>query len=278
MLRVLHVWSDWFLFSDSYVNGLRATFLRSGNSGVSSLDLMLGDVLPVKVTASSEDVSMDGLASAEDAALAIGEREAARELLSLPLADLERRCKHNGLSSRGGREIMAARLLSLWEAEKQKNQEHDEVLESLARSEGDGRLDSSLKEYDSGILRTDDPQIHVNKFTLDSKGEILSAHNLYERPLDTVTLKPVIPTFAISPPELKAKSLKAEPILIASKWSREIKDESKDADESKGLGLSYSSSDSESMLENPYRVDMQYQILESTHTTVTDSSMDEARR
>ncbi|KZV25793.1 hypothetical protein F511_16657 [Dorcoceras hygrometricum] len=43
VLRVLQVWADWFLFSDTFVNGLRATFLRAGNSGVIPLHSICGD-------------------------------------------------------------------------------------------------------------------------------------------------------------------------------------------------------------------------------------------
>lgn len=43
VLKVLQVWADWFLFSDAYINGLRATFLRSGNSSVTSFHSICGD-------------------------------------------------------------------------------------------------------------------------------------------------------------------------------------------------------------------------------------------
>ncbi|KAJ0091258.1 hypothetical protein Patl1_12668 [Pistacia atlantica] len=42
VLKVLQVWSDWFLFSDAYVNGLQATFLWSRNSGVTSFHSING--------------------------------------------------------------------------------------------------------------------------------------------------------------------------------------------------------------------------------------------
>ncbi|RID59484.1 LOW QUALITY PROTEIN: hypothetical protein BRARA_F02709 [Brassica rapa] len=43
VLKVLQVWADWFLFSDAYIYGLRATFLRSGTSGVTSFHSLCGD-------------------------------------------------------------------------------------------------------------------------------------------------------------------------------------------------------------------------------------------
>ncbi len=57
----------------------------------------------------------------QDATLAIGEGADAGELTSLPFAEQERRCRHNGLSTRGGVEVMVARLLGLEEAKKQRN-------------------------------------------------------------------------------------------------------------------------------------------------------------
>lgn len=131
VLKVLQVWADWFLFSDAYVNGLRATFLRPAHSGVVSFHNLCGDALLCKENGSMLDGETlsspgEGADLGQDAALAMGEGAAARELASLPLAELERRCRHNGLSTRGGREVMVARLLSLEEAEKQKNQEQDD--------------------------------------------------------------------------------------------------------------------------------------------------------
>lgn len=63
-----------------------------------------------------------------DAALAIGKGAARQELMNLPIAELERRCRHNGLSLVGGRVMMVARLLSLEDTEKQRGYEAvDEV-------------------------------------------------------------------------------------------------------------------------------------------------------
>ncbi|KAL2489934.1 RNA recognition motif (RRM)-containing protein [Forsythia ovata] len=122
VLKVLQVWADWFLFSDAYVNGLRATFLRSGNS---------------ERKTSSED-NGDGEKIKQDAALAIGKGAAMRELLNLPLSELERRCKHNGLSLVGGRETD--------EAEKQKGYELDDELKSAHNQSSSGRYPSGRKE------------------------------------------------------------------------------------------------------------------------------------
>ena len=55
VMKVLQVWADWFLFSDAYVNGLRATFLRSGNSGVTPFHSICGDAPEIEKKTSSED-------------------------------------------------------------------------------------------------------------------------------------------------------------------------------------------------------------------------------
>ncbi len=59
----------------------------------------------------------------QDGTLAMGEGAVAREFTNLPLAELERRRRHNDSSTRGGVEVMVARPLGLEEAENQRNQE-----------------------------------------------------------------------------------------------------------------------------------------------------------
>ncbi|KAL5699045.1 Protein rrc1 [Ranunculus cassubicifolius] len=114
VVKVLQVWADWFLFSESYVNGLRATFLRSGSSGVIPFHSICGDAPEIENRTSSSDIP-EGVKQNQDAALAMGKGAAMKELMNLPFSDLERRCRHNGLSFVGGREMMVARLLSLEE-------------------------------------------------------------------------------------------------------------------------------------------------------------------
>ncbi|XVF89513.1 hypothetical protein PTKIN_Ptkin19aG0135800 [Pterospermum kingtungense] len=75
---------DWFLFSDAYVNGLRFTFLRSGNSGVPPFHSICGDVPEIEKKTSSED-AVDGIKANQDAALAMGKSAAMKELMDLPL-------------------------------------------------------------------------------------------------------------------------------------------------------------------------------------------------
>ncbi|KAJ0802349.1 putative RNA recognition motif domain, CID domain, mRNA splicing factor Cwf21 [Helianthus annuus] len=120
VLKVLQVWADWFLFSDAYVNGLRSTFLRSGNSGV----VAFHSISTETEDKTNYDETGDVGKANPDAALAIGKSAATKELMSLPLAELERRCRHNGLSLVGGREMMVARLLYLEESEKQRGRNH----------------------------------------------------------------------------------------------------------------------------------------------------------
>lgn len=120
VLKVLQVWGDWFLFSDAFLNGLRATFLRSNNSGVVLYHSLCGDAPEIDKKGGPGDLSDDSKLS-QDGALAMGQAAARKELLDLPLAELERRCRHNGLSLAGGREMMVARLLNLEEAERDNN-------------------------------------------------------------------------------------------------------------------------------------------------------------
>jgi U2-associated protein SR140 len=288
VLKVLQVWSDWFLFSDAYVNGLKATFLRSGNSGVPPFHSILGDVPLIKDTTSTEDIPVDSLASAQDAALAIGEGAATKELMSLPLAELERRCKHNGLSLRGGKEVMVARLLSLGDAEKLKSQEQDDGIRSMLKygteksggdnkwGAGKGWADPSLKGYNSDRFRADDTPIHGNVSTFDGRGQTASVPNIFDGQIEAETSKLPASTFSIPPPDLKAfkKTENTEPVLPASKWTRD-EEEDEDMDKSKGLGLSYSSSEGEDMFDNSDRASRQDLSLDSS---LTADTMDEERR
>ncbi|KAK6137122.1 hypothetical protein DH2020_029131 [Rehmannia glutinosa] len=145
VLKVLQVWADWFLFSDAYVNGLRATFLRSSNSGVTPFHSICGDAPELERKSNSTD-TVGGDKINPDAALAIGKGAAMKELLNLPLTELERRCRHNGLSLVGGREMMVARLLYLEEAEKQRGYELDDELKSAHSQSSSGRYPSGRKE------------------------------------------------------------------------------------------------------------------------------------
>ena len=311
MLKVLQVWADWFLFSDSYVTGLRATFLRPGNSRVPPFHTLCGDNQPLKENGSAGDVGESGgylaegtdAATGQDAALAMGEGAAARELLSLPLAELERRCRHNGLSIRGGTEVMVARLLSLEEAEKQKNQEQEEEIRAAQ---------GFLKQSAAVMKEASDINIRVrgeesNRGAWTELGSGWREVSRYDRALqddsengnqnataqfysgypevEDVKMKDVnrhsggassmSTSLPIPLPELKAfgeKAEKVEPVLPASKWTREdgSSDDENEADK-KGLGLGYSSSGSD---------DLSKSVLkgEKHDHSVPDGSMDEERR
>ncbi|KAI4381005.1 hypothetical protein MLD38_007124 [Melastoma candidum] len=232
VLKVLQVWSDWFLFSDAYVNGLRATFLRSNNSGVIPFHSLCGDTPEIEKNSNPED-TIDGIKTTQDAALAMGRGAAMQELMSLPLDELERRCRHNGLSPVGGREMMVARLLSLEEAEKQRGNELDEELKRKQSNAGYSRVLNSRRENNS------EPE---------SMGFTRSSHyseGPFSAEKDSVMFDSTIP---IPQPKLKASSKKekSELVLPSSKWARE-NDEGDDEQEkgSRGLELSYSSSGSE---------------------------------
>ncbi|XP_020268689.1 protein RRC1-like isoform X2 [Asparagus officinalis] len=235
VLKVLQVWADWFLFSDAYVSGLRATFLRSGNSGVIPFHSICGDAPEIENRSSSEDLSVGNKIN-QDTALAMGKGAAMQELLGLPLTELERRCRHNGLSLCGGREIMVARLLNLEEAEKQSGYDRDDGMRYLqSRSGKYPREDDSLDHREP------------NHGTQPDNSSTWNEHDeLEDMNVSSVSLAQ---TFSIPQPELRSfpsKTVKSDPVLPASKWARE--DDGSDDEDKKGgrgLGLSYSSSGSD---------------------------------
>ncbi|KAH8482871.1 hypothetical protein H0E87_030094 [Populus deltoides] len=266
VLKVLQVWSDWFLFSDAYVNGLRATFLRSSNSGVIPFHSICGDAPEIEKKSSSED-TVEGGKINQDAALAMGKGAAVKELMNLPLSELERRCRHNGLSLVGGREMMVARLLSLEEAEKQRGYELDDDLK-IAQS------NSSSSRY-SSVHR----EMNVEAEPVGSTG-----WNVYgedEMPSQNKGSVSVASTLPIKQPELKAfaKKEKNDPVLPASKWARDD-DESDDEQKrsARELGLSYSSSGSENAGDGQGKADEMEFATDANIPTQPDSGMSEEQR
>ncbi|XP_017983016.1 PREDICTED: protein RRC1 isoform X1 [Theobroma cacao] len=266
VLKVLQVWSDWFLFSDAYVNGLRATFLRSGNSGVAPFHSICGDAPEIEKNTSSEDAG-DGIKGNQDAALAMGKGAAMRELMDLPLAELERRCRHNGLSLVGGREIMVARLLSLEDAEKQRSYELDDDLK-LAQSR------SSSCRYSSGQrdINAEAEPVGLSGWTHYADNEIHSQRK---------GSVPLAETLPIPQPEIKAflKKEKIDPVLPASKWSREDDDSDDEEKRStRGLGLSYSSSGSENAGDGTSKADELEFGTDASIPAPSESAMNEEQR
>ncbi|KAJ4834341.1 Protein rrc1 [Turnera subulata] len=266
VLKVLQVWSDWFLFSDAYVNGLRATFLRSSNSGVTPFHSICGDTPEIEKKLSSED-TVDGVKVNQDAALAMGKGAATRELMNLPLAELERRCKHNGLSLVGGREMMVARLLSLEEAEKQRGFELDDELKVSQSTSSSGRYSSGRRQMNVEPEPAGMPgwnQYGDDEMQPQNKG--------------SVSLASLLP---IPQPELKAfmKKEKIDPVLPASKWARE--DDESDDEQRRGggeLGLSYSSSGSENAGDVLGKADEMEFTADASIPTQIDSGMNEEQR
>ncbi|KAM0874217.1 hypothetical protein ACQ4PT_037537 [Festuca glaucescens] len=229
VLKVLQVWADWFLFSDAYLNGLKATFLRSGNSGVTLFHSLCGDAPEIEKKTNSGD-DKNGFRFDEDGALATGKAAATKELLGLPFAELERRCRHNGLSLCGGKEMMVARLLSLEEAEKEQVYQRDVHMKHV---QGDprrtGREDiglntRSVSKLGEGTGKAESDMLGLSRHGMET-GQRLSRESA-----------------SAEPEQVPSKKQKADPILPASKWNRE--DDSDDYDDRKdgqGLGLSYSS-------------------------------------
>eukprot|EP00246_Nothoceros_aenigmaticus_P017300 TRINITY_DN8380_c0_g1_i1.p1 TRINITY_DN8380_c0_g1~~TRINITY_DN8380_c0_g1_i1.p1 ORF type:complete len:480 (+),score=93.78 TRINITY_DN8380_c0_g1_i1:167-1606(+) len=273
--------------------------------------------------------SGEGTDLGQDSALAMGEGAAARELASLPLAELERRCRHNGLSIRGGREVMVARLLSLEEAEKQKNQEQDEEVlglqgysalgknsvgregEPLFRGKGEERWSSSggWTEVGSGwreVSRNDREQAaeldnggdaqslrrrHVENSSVlggqwprydgDDDRDSRRVAQRHGNPIEVASSSGALPPILSLPsPELKSfgKADKADPVLPASKWTREDDASDDEKQASKGLGLGYSSSGSDEIFASSPKGDRQENRADSMAGAANDSSMDEERR
>ncbi|GJY70213.1 protein RRC1 isoform X1 [Tanacetum coccineum] len=226
VMKVLQVWADWFLFSDAYVNGLRSTFLRSSNSGVTSFHSISGDATETEHISNYSEAGDTGKINS-DAALAIGKSAAMKELLNLPLAELERRCRHNGLSLVGGREMMVARLLYLEESEKQRGYELSDNMKYSHNNQRESNVDPGSVGFSGRNHQVDDDMSFMSK----GKGSA-----------------PIAAMIPIPQAELKAfpSKTKAESVLPASKWARED-DENDDEQKrsTRDLGLGYSSSGSE---------------------------------
>ncbi|XP_027771456.1 LOW QUALITY PROTEIN: protein RRC1-like [Solanum pennellii] len=265
VLKVLQVWADWFLFSDAYVNGLRATFLRTGNSGVTPFHSLCGDTPDVEQRTSSDDAG-DGGKVNPDGALAIGKGAAMKELLSLPLTELERRCRHNGLSIVGGREMMVARLLYLEEAEKQRGHELDEDLKFASHSSS-ARFPSTRKDSNLELDRMA-PSERNSQMDYDvqlKQRESVSSHQTNSAPhYNSIDF---------------SSDGKSETILPTSKWARED-DESDDEQKrsSRDLGLTYSSSGSENAGDGLSKIKDAELTMDTGNSAYPESGMNEELR
>lgn len=224
-----------------------------------------GDAPEIEKKSNSEDTG-DGSKSNQDAALAMGKGAATKELMSLPLGELERRCRHNGLSLVGGREMMVARLLSLEEAEKQRGYDLDDDLK-LAQSSG--RHLAARRE-----ISTEAEPVGLSGWNHYGEDEIQLQNK------EPVTLATT--TLTIPQPELKVftRKEKADPVLPASKWAREDDDESDDEQKrsNAGLGLSYSSSGSENVGDGANKVDDTEVVADASVPAQPDSGINEEQR
>jgi U2-associated protein SR140 len=254
-MKVLQVWADWFLFSDAFLNGLRATFLRSGNSGVVPFHSLCGDAPEIEKKGSSEDGN-DGFKLNEDGALATGKAAATKELLGLPLAELERRCRHNGLSLSGGKEMMVARLLNLEEAEKERVYEKDvDMKHTQGEQHKIGREDSGFNARSAsrfGEIPNGD-ELAVSRNSIGAgKGRTRESTSA-------------------EPESFPSKKPKYDPVLPASKWNRDddINDD-EDRKGGRGLGLSYSSGSDAGDLENADTSDVRTDYASHRQETIVD--------
>ncbi|KNA24038.1 hypothetical protein SOVF_018760 [Spinacia oleracea] len=262
VLKVLQVWSDWFLFSDAYVNGLRATFLRPSTSGVIPFHSICGDVLELDEKAGLPEHMSDRNKTNQDVALAMGKGAAMLELRSLPLPELERRCRHNGLSLVGGREMMVARLLYLGEAEKQRGSELEEDLKYVQAQPSSGRYANVQRDVNVEMEA-------AQSATWNHYGDGAEAQKVNYLPQ----------AFSIPQPEVKAFSNKekVETILPASKWARED-DDDEPKQRSSGLGLSYSSSGSENAADDPSNAEDNEFAAQTSTATQPEVTLNEEQR
>ncbi|KAL8521814.1 hypothetical protein ACS0TY_012107 [Phlomoides rotata] len=264
VLKVLQVWADWFLFSDAYVNGLRATFLRSNNAGVIPFHSICGDAPELDRKAGSSDAG-DGGKIDQDAALAIGKGAAMQELLSLPLTELERRCRHNGLSLVGGREMMVARLLYLEEAEKQRGFEIDDELKNAHSQSNSGRYTSVRKEVSSEM---DPRRISARGSHMEDDMQSTGRGSIF-LPAADVNLQP----------DINNSEGKNESILPSSKWAREVDESDEEHDRStRDLGLTYSSSGSENAGDGNHKTDEVELAADASNSAHLDGGMNEEQR
>lgn len=268
VLKVLQVWADWFLFSDAYVNGLRATFLRTGNSGVIPFHSICGDAPEIEKRGGAEDSGSGGKIN-QDAALAMGKGAAMKELLDLPIAELERRCRHNGLSLVGGREMMVARLLSLEDAEKQRVYDLEDDLKYAQSHTNSIKYSSGRRERNSEM-----ESVGFSGWNHSGEGEMQSLGK------GSVPLPSIIDVH-IPQTEQKVyeKRWKTEPILPASKWAREDDDSDDEQKRSfRGIGSSYSSSGSENAGDDLSKADELEVPTEASIPSHSDSGMNEEQR
>uniref|UniRef100_A0A803N8U8 Uncharacterized protein n=1 Tax=Chenopodium quinoa TaxID=63459 RepID=A0A803N8U8_CHEQI len=266
VLKVLQVWSDWFLFSDAYCNGLRATFLRPSASGVIPFHSICGDVLEMEEKVGCPEHSTDGSKTNQDLALAMGKGAAMLELRSLPLPELERRCRHNGLSLVGGREMMVARLLYLGEAEKQRGSELEDDLKYVQAQPSSAKF--------ANVQSDVHVEMEVAQLTTwNYYGDDVEARESNSRPQE----------FSLPQSEVKSflKKEKAETVLPASKWAREEEDD-EPKQSSSGLGLGYSSSENDAADDLSNAEDSEYAAQTSAATqpeiTINEEQRQKLRR
>lgn len=163
-----------------------------------------------------------------------------KELLCLPIDELERRCKHNGLSLCGGREIMVARLLNLEEAERQRGYDPKDELRFRHRETGRFAGDNCNLDIDNDSSREVREPLAAFGRNVHCE-EAIEVYNISS----SVDL---VPSLVIPQSEMRAftdQNEKSEHLLPVSKWARDDNSEDEDNKESQGLALSYSSSSSE---------------------------------
>ncbi|KAF9619871.1 hypothetical protein IFM89_009653 [Coptis chinensis] len=178
-----------------------------------------GDAPEIENRSSSRDIT-EGVKLDQDYAMAMGKGAAMKELSNLPLSDLERHCRHNGLSLGGGREMMVARLLCLEENETEKSYEPDNEmrygqLHSRSAShlkDASGRNISDIGDRDAN---------HGIEPLMSSNGNVMGVDAKGLQGKSSRFLGPNVAYSTAEPKSLYIEKGKSDPVLPVSKWARE---------------------------------------------------------
>jgi len=110
VLKVLRVWRGWYIFSDDYLNGLQGTFLSNSGVGISGVNNPSSDKAGVN---NNNDGSGQKKRGANMDTPPFVDLVLVATLEKLTDDEVELRCKHSGLSRKGGRKLQIARILAL---------------------------------------------------------------------------------------------------------------------------------------------------------------------
>ncbi|KAL3330383.1 hypothetical protein AABB24_034295 [Solanum stoloniferum] len=185
-----------------------------------------------------------------------------KELLSLPHTELERRCRHNGLSIVGGKATIVAQFLYLENAEKQRGHELDEDLKFVSHSSS-ARFPSTQK----------DSNLELDRMAPSKRNsQVASDVQLKQRESVSSPLTNSAPHYKSIDFSSEGKN---ETILPTSKWARED-DEQKRS--SRDLGLTYSFSGSENAGDGLSKIKDAELTTDTSNSVYPESGMTEELR